>query len=738
MEEKKTDTDTKKGKSPKNKKKKSSRSSYNLIIVESPTKIKTIQKFLSSSYEVASSKGHLIDLPKSQIGVDVDNNFEPRYITIRGKGKDLQELKDKAIKAKKVLLATDPDREGEVISWLLEKSIIDTIRKRKSAASDDPIDERIQRIEFNEITESAVKKAIENPRKIDMNKVNSQQARRILDRLVGYKISPILQDRFKSKRFSAGRVQSAALKIICDREDEIEAFKPQEYWEAAGIFKNSSRKKGEFKLAKINKKAFTIKNSSEMKSIEDDINKCDFSVSVVKKNQRKVNPKPAFITSALQREASSRLGFRAQKTMRVAQSLYEGITLPEGSVGLITYMRTDSVRISEEGLKMAREYIKENFAPEYLPEKPNIYSGKKGAQDAHEAIRPTGIDRSPDKIKNYLDRDQYKLYNLIYTRFLSSQMTPGIDSTVAIEISGKAKDEYLFRFSSSEMQFDGFRAVFPVDSGKKEKIPSFQEKESVVLESLNKEQKFTSAPPRFTEASLIQKMESSGIGRPATYVPTIMTLDKRNYIERKGKQLIPTKIGRVVNEQVKKFFTDIVDEKFTAGMEEKLDKIAEGHLQRASMLSEFYAPFENDLQKASDGMEDLSYLIRIPTGKECPECGGELYQKLGKNGLFIGCENFKDGCRYSESISVGICPKCGGKIYKKKSKKNRVFYGCENYANEKIQCDFMMNLEPSSKECPRCGSIMGRMVKKTGITHICQNQECGNIIEEKTVEEVNE
>lgn len=736
MKENKT-VETKNKNNTKKTQNKKSKGNYRLIVVESPTKIKTIQKFLSSDYKVTSSKGHLIDLPKSQIGVDIENGFEPRYITIRGKGKDLQDLKDKAIKAEKILLATDPDREGEAISWLLEQSIASVLLK-KNLLEKESMEERIQRIEFNEITESAVKKALENPRKIDMNRVNSQQARRILDRLVGYKISPILQDRFKSKRFSAGRVQSAALKIICDRETEIENFKPEEYWDVAGIFINTAKKKSEFKMTKINNKSFAIRNSNEMKKIEKDLLEASFSVSSLKNKERRINPKPPYITSVLQREASTRLGFRAQKTMRVAQSLYEGVTLPEGSVGLITYMRTDSVRISEEGLNMARDYIKSNFASEYLPEKPNYYAGKKGAQDAHEAIRPTGIHRSPNSIKSYLDKDQYKLYNLIYTRFLASQMSPGIDSNISIEIIGKKNDEYTFRFSSSEIKFDGFRAVFSIEQSKKEKAPSLKEGEAVNLDELIKEQKFTSPPPRYTEASLIQKMESSGIGRPATYVPTIMTLDKRNYIERKGRQLLPTKIGRVVNEQVNKFFMNIVDEKFTAGMEEKLDQIAEGDLQKVSMLSDFYGPFENDVQKASEGMDDLSHLVRIPTGKKCPECGGELYQKLGRNGFFIGCENFINGCYYSESIPVGICPKCGGKIYKKKSKKNRTFYGCENYSNEKIQCDFMMNMEPSGKTCPKCGSIMGQKVKKTEITHICQNTECGYIIEEKTVEEISE
>ncbi len=726
-------------KTPQKKPVKAKSASYKLIIVESPTKIKTIQKFLSSDYRVASSKGHLIDLPKSQMGIDIDNQFKPRYITIRGKGKDLKELTTQAKKAEQILLATDPDREGEAISWLLGLSLQKAISSSDSPSEVGVVsDARIKRIEFNEITETAVRNALENPREIDMDKVASQQARRILDRLVGYTISPIIQESFHSRRFSAGRVQSACLKILCDREEEIEKFKPQEFWDVSGKFENKSGKSVVCKLAKINGVNTNIRDKAAMDKVESDLAKADYLVQSVKNSERNINPRPPYITSALQRDASTRLGFRAQKTMRIAQSLYEGVNLPEGQTGLITYMRTDSTRISEEGLNMARDFLKKNFAPEYLPPTPNIYAGKKGAQDAHEAIRPTSVARTPESIKNYLDRDQYRLYELIYNRFLSSQMTPGVDNNVSLDILGKSENEYTFRFSTSAVKFDGFRAIFPMEGEKKEKAPKLVEKDKVQMMEMVKEQKFTTPPPRYTEASLILKMENSGIGRPATYVPTIGTLDKRGYIHRAGKTLKPAPLGRVVNDLVNRFFPDIVDEKFTAMMEEKLDLIAENKLDRVSMLSTFYAPFDEEVQKAKGSIEDLSHHIRVPIGRECPKCGGELYKKTGKNGIFIGCSNFASGCRYNESIPVGVCPKCGGNLYKRKSKKNRIFYGCENYSNEEIHCDFLMNLEPSAQSCPRCGSIMGQQVRKSGITHICQNLECGYVMAENTTDEASE
>ena len=702
-------------------KKKTKKATKTLIIVESPTKTKSISKFLGKRYRIESSKGHLIDLPKSTMGIDIDNNFEPRYITIRGKGKTLSELKKAARNAKEVLLATDPDREGEAISWHLQRALGD-------------FNSNIKRIEFNEITEESVVKAVAEPRPIDEKRVNSQQARRLLDRLVGYSISPVLQEKFGSKRFSAGRVQSAALNIICEREKEIEAFNPQEYWEVEAFFSKDGAKKKDletaFKLAQVEKKKPAIGSAEEVEGLVKEMQAASYTVSKRKTSTRTIKPGAPYITSRLQQEASTRLGFRARKTMSVAQSLYEGVELGEGAVaGLITYMRTDSTRISDAGLEMARGYIKENFSGEYLPEEPQQYSAKKSAQDAHEAIRPTAVERTPKSIAEYLTKDQLKLYTLIWNRFVGSQMTAGQDELVTIEVSDE-NEKFLFRFSAGKQTFAGFRAVFPVGENKNNYIPHYELGDKLALADLNKTQKFTQPPPRYTEASLIKVMEESGIGRPATYVPTMATLDKRAYIERKGRQLLPTTLGRIVNDLLVKHFPEIVDLDFTAEMEQKLDKIAQGEIDWRNMLGGFFHPFKDDVNKASETMEDHSHLIRIPTGRECPECSKELYKKLGKNGYFIGCSGFIEGCYYTESISLGICPLCGGNVVRKKSKKGRNFYGCENFA--KTGCEFTMLDKPAAHTCPQCNSIMGEKVRKSGIILTCQNADCKFQTEEVT------
>ncbi|MDH4261925.1 MAG: type I DNA topoisomerase [Spirochaetia bacterium] len=698
-----------------------------LIIVESPTKIKSLSKFLGSDYRIESSKGHLIDLPKSSMGIDIAHDFSPQYITIRGKGKTLAELKRAAKSCTKILLATDPDREGEAISWHLQNAL-------------SPMNDDIQRIEFNEITQQAVLDAIAHPRAIDLLKVNSQQARRLLDRLVGYSISPILQEKFSSRRFSAGRVQSAALKIIVDREREIEAFVPVEYWEVDASWTSSSGEKSsdkikekdldvKFKLAQINGKKTEIGSSAVVEKIKTDCQTLKFLVTTRKSSERKTKPSAPYVTSRLQQDASNRLGFRAQKTMSVAQSLYEGVEIPEtGATGLITYMRTDSTRISQTGLEMARNYIKENFEESYLPEKAIEYGMSKTAQDAHEAIRPTDVNNTPKKLAPFLTKDQFKLYELIWSRFIASQMTNGIDELTTLEISSE-QNEYLFRFSESRQVFPGFRAVFSTGDTKKGYIPSFKENDPVSLAELFTEQKFTSPPPRFNEASLIRIMEESGIGRPATYVPTIGTLDKRNYIERKGKQLKPTQIGKCVNDIMQKHFPDIVDIEFTAGIEETLDEVANGHTEWKHMLRDFFTPFELVLNKAAENIEDMSYITRIPIGRDCPKCGNPLQKKLGKNGYFIGCSHFAGGCRYSESIPVGICPLCKGNVVSKASKKGRKFYGCENYASS--GCEFIMMDPPSETPCPMCSSLMSQKVRKTGIIMTCQNPECKFVLEQK-------
>jgi len=721
----KSSSKTKKTKSTSKTKKKVDKKKI-LIIVESPTKIKSLSKYLGPKYLIDSSKGHLIDLPKSRMGIDIENNFTPDYITIRGKGKTLMQLRRRAKQAKMVLLATDPDREGEAIGWHLHRAL-------------SKVNDNIQRIVFNEITKEAIIEAVKNPKSIDMGLVNAQQGRRLLDRLVGYSVSPVLQEKFGSKRFSAGRVQSVALKIICDREDEIEKFVPEEYWELEATWSKTEGKTKVkdkstfFKFAKYKNKKVEIHNGKEVDTIEEELNKRKFLVSLRHAKERNVKPQAPYMTSKLQQEASTRLGFRVQKTMSVAQSLYEGVELKNKQVtGLITYMRTDSTRISDSGVKMARDYIKDNYTDAHLPEAPIVYAGKKAAQDAHEAIRPTNVSNSPDQIKRYLSPDQFKLYSLIWGKFVASQMTKGIDELTTIEISD-IDNEFLFRYSASYQKFKGFREVFPTGDNKKNFIPDFQKDESMQLEELNKIQKFTQPPPRYTEASLIKIMEESGIGRPATYVPTIGTLDKRGYIERKGRQLSAAMLGRVVNDMMKKHFVEIVDINFTATMEEKLDLIADGKENYQQMLENFYVPFKDVLTLAYEEMEDQNHLIRIPTGRTCPKCEeGEVIKKLGKNGFFFGCSRFQEGCRYAQSVPLGKCPLCGGNVVSKKSKKGRTFYGCENYST--TGCEFSMMIKPAKKTCPKCDSIMGQKVKKSGITYLCQKEDCKFVLEESTEE----
>ncbi len=691
-----------------------------LVIVESPAKTKSIGKFLGAKYRVESSKGHLIDLPRSSMGIDIANNFEPLYITIRGKGKTLGELRKAAKNSSEVLLATDPDREGEAISWHLGRALSE-------------VNPKISRIEFNEITKEAVLKAVEHPRAIDMLRVDSQQARRVLDRLVGYEISPVLQKKFGSRRFSAGRVQSAALKILCDREIEIEKFIAEEFWEFDAHFsgENSKAKDKEtvFRLAQVDGKKVSVTNKADAEALATRIDAAAFNLASRKTSERRIKPLAPYITSRLQQDASTRLGFRAQKTMSIAQSLYEGVELgKEGSQGLITYMRTDSTRISATGLEQARDYIGRSFDAAYLPEAPVQYSKKaENTQDAHEAIRPVDVNRTPESVEKFLDRDQYRLYALIWRRFVASQMTSGVDELVTLEIADK-EQAFVFRYSSSRQLFPGFRAIYPLGEEKIGYVPSFAEGESLKLLDLLRQQKFTQPPPRYTEASLIKAMEESGIGRPATYVPTIGTLDKRAYIERKGRQLIPTKLGRVVNDIMAAHFPEIVDLKFTANMEEKLDSIAQGQNNWRHMLGDFYPAFHGTVERAGDEIADQTHLVRIPLGRECPKCGNELMQKLGKNGYFIGCSNFQGGCRFSESIPLGTCPICGGSVVKKKGKKGRGFFGCANYAT--TGCEFTMLETPAKRTCPKCDSIMGQKVRKTGITLTCQNPDCKHVIEE--------
>lgn len=695
-----------------------------LVIVESPTKIRTLSKFLGSNYKVVSSKGHLIDLPKSQMGIDIENNFEPKYITIRGKGKILSELKRDAKKVDLVLLATDPDREGEAISWHLARVLSGIV-------------DCILRIEFNEITEVAILNAIKNTREIDTLKVNSQQARRILDRLVGYSVSPLLQEKFSSKRFSAGRVQSACLHIIAKREKQVCNFVSQEYWEVFSTWnyqdKATSVKDGnvDFQLSTYNNNKIVISNEKELNQVLGDIKGLEFFVSKNISKNRNVNPSAPYTTSKLQQEASTRLSFRPKKTMMVAQSLYEGISISGKEVtGLITYMRTDSTRVSQGALDMVRSYITREFSKDYLPDTPNTYFKKKKlTQDAHEAIRPTSVDRTPEKMASSLNADQLKLYRLIWNKFVASQMTAAIDEQVSIRIQNENSNAlYVFNFSSSKVYFDGFRKIS--GSLKKEEkskyIPSFKELDKVKINNLENLQKFTQPPPRFTEASLIKEMEETGIGRPATYVPTISNLENRRYIERKGRQILLTEIGRVVNLQMEEYFGDIVDAQFTASMEEQLDSISDGTIDMPSMLGSFYSSFAPKLDYAREHMEDQSHLVTVLLGEDCPECSKELCKRLGKNGFFIACSGFKDGCRFTRSIPLGKCPKCVGQIVTKRSikssKSQRAFYGCDQYSVN--QCNFIMYDKPSKRTCSACDSIMSEKVKKNELALLCQNASC--------------
>ncbi len=681
-----------------------------LIIVESPTKVRSLSRFLGKKdFEIASSKGHIMDLPKSKMGIDFSKNFSPHYITIQGKGKVLEELRKKARLSSEILLATDPDREGEAISYHLK-----TILEKVNPA--------IKRIEFHEITPQAVQEALKNPRDIDIKRVYSQQARRVLDRIVGYILSPLLQNKLGSKHFSAGRVQSAALKILCDREEEIENFQPEEYWEIQAAFLDEELL---FDLVKIEGKKPHIPNQEEAEKIQKEILSTSFYLKEHKKTQRKRKPPPPYITSTLQQDASNKLGFSVQKTMQIAQRLYEGVDIGEETIGLITYMRTDSTRLSSVAIEMAREFIKKHFPKEYLPPSPREYHAKKTAQDAHEAIRPTDIERTPEKMEPYLSPDEGKLYKLIWKRFLASQMADSIEETQSIELEDPSK-KYLFRISSTKVIFPGFRKILEEKRKKEKPLPSCQESTPYTPLKVELNQKFTQPPPRYSEASLVKKMEELGIGRPATYAPTIEILLNRGYVEKKGRQLIPTSLGKIVNQVLKEHFPNIVHAGFTADMEEKLDKIARGEEIWYKMVGNFYYPFIEQVQEAEKNIRDLRHLVEEKIGKKCPQCGGDLVKKLGKNGFFVGCKNFPQ-CRYTESLSYGKCPLCGGDVVRKRSKKGRAFYGCSNFQKG---CTFIMNLTPSKRTCPKCNSLMGEKIRKDKIELICQNPKCGFQMEE--------
>ena len=653
-----------------------------LIIVESPAKAGTIKKFLGGNTKVVASMGHIRDLPKSKLGVDIENNFEPEYINIRGKGDLIKSLKSEAKKAKKVYLATDPDREGEAIAWHLANIL--------------GIDENSKcRVTFNEITKDAVKEAIKNPRCVDKNLIDAQQARRVLDRIVGYKISPILWKKVR-RGLSAGRVQSVAVKLIVDREEEIEKFIPEEYW---NMYVNLKKNKDVFKAKLVGKeeKKIEIHTKEETEKILNEIDKAKFVVKEVKKSQRKRNPAPPFTTSTMQQEASRKLGFSLKKTMSVAQGLYEGVKIPEkGSVGLITYMRTDSTRISDVARAAAKEQITQKYGEDYYENR--YYKTKADAQDAHEAIRPTYIDISPDKLKDSLTKDQYKLYNLIYNRFLASQMSAAIYDTVSVKIDA---NKYNFKANGQTLRFKGFMALYVESKDTEEKeennqIPELQENETEEKVDIENIQSFTEPPPRYTEASLVKTLEEKGIGRPSTYSPTITTILERRYIEKNQKQLVPTELGKVVNNILVERFADIVSEEFTANMENQFDEIAIGKQAWKNIIKEFYGPFEKELEKANEELEHVE-LVEEVSDVPCEKCGRMMVIKYGRFGKFLACPGYPE-CKNTKPFVETIeetCPKCGGKIQIRKTKKRRNYYICEN--NPKT-CDYISWNKPKKEE----------------------------------------
>ncbi len=688
-----------------------------LVIVESPAKAKTINKYLGKDYVVESSKGHLIDLPKSRLAIDIEHDFKPEYIVIRGKNDVLKKLKARAKEVEKIFLAADPDREGEAISWHLSNAL-------------KKINPNIKRIIFHEITKDAIKEAVKHPQDIDMNKVNAQQARRILDRLVGYNLSPLLWKKVKAG-LSAGRVQSVALKLLCEREEEINNFIPEEYWTIEVEFQKNN-KTFTAKLVKIDNEKPEIKNQQEAEEIKKMLSESDIFVEEITERERKKNPPPPYITSKLQQDGLNRLGFSARKTMQIAQQLYEGVEIKdEGPVGLITYMRTDSVRIADVALNQVRDFIDRNFGEPYLPEKPNVYKSKASAQEAHEAIRPTSVERTPEKLRDSLNRDQLRLYTLIFNRFVASQMTPAIVLLHTIKIKAKhpSGKEFLLQLSSSKYKFDGFTKVYNIGQEEAEKVaaPDLKQNEKLNLKEVITNQHFTQPPPRYTDASLVKVLEESGIGRPSTYAPTIATLESRYYIVREGRQLIPTELGMLVNKLLTKNFPDLINEKFTAEMEEKLDKIAQAEINWVQMLKQFYPEFINTVNKALKNIEAIDdYKKGEPTGEKCEKCGAPMVKKLGRFGYFLACSAFPK-CRNAKPLPLADCPVpgCNGKIIMRRTKRGRKFYGCSNYP----KCTFVVWEKPLKEKCPKCKYFLIYAKKDKKLIKKCSNPECDYFVE---------
>lgn len=687
--------------------------SYKLVIVESPAKARTISKFLGRSYKVEASQGHVRDLPKSQLGVDVEHDFEPKYITIRGRGEVLERIRKEAKGAKSIILATDPDREGEAISWHLATIL-----------GIDP--ESACRVEFNEITEKTVKNAIKEPRAVNMQLVNAQQARRLLDRLVGYKISPLLWVKIK-KGLSAGRVQSVATRMVVDREQEIEQFEPEEYWYVDAQLR-AGGKQLQARLISLDGERVTLSDAEQANEAKARVEKGGFVIRSVKRGERRKHPAAPFTTSNLQQEASRKLGFTTAKTMQVAQQLYEGVDIEgRGTLGLISYIRTDSVRLSDEAVAAARETIAERYGEQFVPEKPNVYKGRKSAQDAHEAIRPTNLELRPEEIKASLTKDQYNLYRLVYLRFVACQMADALYETQQIEIASDSG--VVLRSSAERLKFAGFTAVYEEgtddapnqDEHGSSLMADVSEGDHAELLSDEATQHFTQAPARYTEASLVRALEEKGIGRPSTYAPTISTILARGYVMREKKQLFPTELGIMITNMMEEYFADIVDIAFTAGMEEQLDEVEEGKLDWHKVLSDFYGPFEKTLENAESKIEKVEIKDEV-SDIPCDKCGAMMVYKLGRYGRFLACPNFPE-CRNTKAIQVEIdapCPKCGGKLLQKTSRKGRKFYGCERYP----ECDFVSWDMPVSEKCPKCGSYMTLSHTKKGDFYVCANENC--------------
>lgn len=677
-----------------------------LVIVESPAKAKTIEKYLGKKYKVKASMGHIRDLPKSQMGIDYDKQFEPKYITIRGKGPILKDLKTAAKKAKKVYLAADPDREGEAIAWHLANSL------NVDVNSD-------CRVVFNEITKDAIKESFLHPRPINMDLVDAQQARRILDRLVGYNISPLLWKKVK-KGLSAGRVQSVAVRLIIDREKEIKAFVPEEYWTIDGEFLKGTEN-FEASFYGIDQKKVDLSSEADVKEVLKQMNGNRFTVKSVTKKERRRNPAAPFTTSSLQQEAARKLNFRARKTMMLAQQLYEGIDIgSEGTIGLITYMRTDSTRISDIAKAEAAQYIESTYGKNYLQEEQRKEKKNSNAQDAHEAVRPTSILREPSSLKEFLSRDQLRLYKLIWERFVASQMSAAVMDTMSVDL---INGPVIFRATGSKIKFSGFMKVYVegTDDNAEEKkdrlLPDLHEGDEVLKKDIDPKQHFTQPPPRYTEARLVKTLEELGIGRPSTFAPTLDTIQKRGYVALDNKRFIPTELGEIVTELMFEFFPEILNVEFTAKMEQDLDNIEEGQINWVKIIDEFYQGFEKKLKIAEKEMEQVE-IKDEPAGEDCEQCGNPMVFKMGRYGKFMACSNFPD-CRNTKAIvkEIGVkCPKCNeGNIIERKSKKKRIFYGCDRFP----ECDFLSWDKPLPRKCPKCESLLVEKKLKKGVQVQC-------------------